>query len=151
MQPFEELFRKSNGQPVFYNGMTIQLFDDLKVADGQELKVIFESVNSDWRQGVALRTDKNFEINEQITKRSVVIWQDTAPREVTLKVRTKNGECSVKNAWDRGDGVMRYGNNGGAMIVEETASGRLYKCNDGRPDDDFDDLIFRVELLKHLK
>jgi hypothetical protein len=92
--------------------------------------------------------NRHFEFNKHITKKSVVIWSDTAPREIILKVRTKNGDCSVKNTWDWDDGVTRYGDNGAAMIVEETASGRLYKCNDGRPDDDFDGLIFSVELLK---
>jgi len=32
------------------------------------------------------------------------------------------------------------------MIVEEIPSGRRYKCNDGRADDDFDEIVFRIEM-----
>jgi hypothetical protein len=64
---------------------------------------------------------------------------------VFLKIQTKKGECQVKNVWDTGDGVMDSWHNGGAMVVEEIASGRRYKCNDGRPDDDFNDIVFRIE------
>ena len=146
MPAFEDLFLKSKGQPVVYNGRTIQMVDRLTVANGQRLKVTFEEVNADWRQGVCLTADVGFLVNNQIVKKSVVLWKDTAPREVLLKVQTKKGECQVKNVWDVGDGVMHSWHNGAAMIVEQIASGRRYKCNDGRADDDFDDLIFSIEL-----
>lgn len=146
MPSFYNLFLASKGQPVDYNGRTILMVDRLTVADGQQLKVIFESVNADWRQGVCLTTDGGFVVNNQNIRRATVLWQDTAPQEVILKVQTKKGECQVKNVWDVGDGVMHSWHNGAAMIVDEIASGRRYKCNDGRSDDDFDDLIFRIEL-----
>ncbi len=92
--------------------------------------------------------DGSFEVNEQNIKKSIVLWHDTAPREVVLKVRTKKSELLVNNVWDTGNGLMHSGHNGAAMIVEETASGRRYKCNDGLPDDDFDDLVFRIEFIK---
>lgn len=148
MQPFETLFRKSNGQPVLYDGRTIRLFDRVAVRDGQKLKIVFEGVNADWRQGVSMDIDGSFEVNEQNIKKSIVLWHDTAPREVVLKVRTKKSELLVNNVWDTGNGLMHSGHNGAAMIVEETASGRRYKCNDGLPDDDFDDLVFRIEFIK---
>jgi hypothetical protein len=33
------------------------------------------------------------------------------------------------------------------MIVEALPNGRRYRCNDGFADDDFDDLIFRLERV----
>ena len=63
MPSFEDLFLKSKGQPVVYNGRTIQMVDRLRVHDGQLLKVTFESVNADWRQGVCLSTDIGFVVN----------------------------------------------------------------------------------------
>jgi hypothetical protein len=147
MPSFVDLFLKSKGRPVIYNGRTIQMVDRLTVPDGQRLKVTFESVNADWRQGVCLTVDGGFVVNNQTVMKSVVLWHDTAPREILLQIQTKKGECRVKNVWDTGDGVMHSWHNGGAMIVEEISSGRRYKCNDGRADDDFDDLIFLIELL----
>ena len=148
MPSFEDLFLKSKGQPVIYNGQTVQMVDRLSVFNGQQLKVAFESVDAEWRQGVCLTTDGSFVLNNQTVKKSVALWHDTSPREVLLKIQTKKGECQVRNVWDTGDGVMHSWHNGAAMVVEETASERRYKCNDGRPDDDFDDIIFRIEPLK---
>ena len=148
MPSFYNLFLKSKGQPVNYNGQVIQMVDRLTVVDGQQLKLTFESMDADWRQGVCLTTDGGFVVNNKIVKKATVVWFDSAPREVLLKVHTKKGECQVKNVWDTGDGVMHSWHNGAAMLVEEIASGRRYKCNDGQPDDDFDDLIFRIELTK---
>ena len=110
--------------------------------------MIFEAVDAEWRQGLYLKTDGAIVVDDRTVGKAIVLWHDTAPREVSLKIRTKNGECSIKNVWDTGDGVMHSWHNGAAMIVEETASGRRYRCNDGEPDDDFDDIIFRIELLK---
>ncbi|OJW19261.1 MAG: hypothetical protein BGO58_03090 [Sphingopyxis sp. 65-8] len=52
----------------------------------------------------------------------------------------------MKNVWDTGDGVMQSWHAGGAMIVEEIENVRRYLCNDGELDDDFDDLIFTLEI-----
>lgn len=148
MPSFEDLFLKSKGKPVVYNGRTIQMVDRLRVRSGQLLKVTFESVNANWRQGVCLSSDGAFVVNNQTIKKSVVLWHDTAPSEVLLRVETKKGQCQVKNVWDTGDGAVHSWHNGAAMIVEETASARRYKCNDGRADDDFNDLVFRIEVLE---
>jgi hypothetical protein len=146
MPSFEDLFLKSNGQPVEYDGQTIQMIDRLPVTDGQQLCIAFESVNSEWRQGIHLTTDGAFEVNGQTVKKVVVLWQNTAPRVVVLRIKSKKGECLIKNVWDVGDGVMHSWHNRAAMIVEDHASFRRYRCNDGRADDDFDDLIFTLEL-----
>ena len=105
-------------------------------------------MNSDWRQGVNLTTDGSFEVNDQGIKNSIVLWHDTAPSEVYVKIHSRQGECLVKNVWDVGDGVVHSWHNGAAMIVEEFQNGRQYKCNDGRADEDFDDLVFSIELVK---
>jgi hypothetical protein len=54
----------------------------------------------------------------------------------------------VYNLWDKGDGVTEAWHNGAAMIVEEIPGGRRYRCNDGYPDDDFDDLVFELVLVE---
>jgi hypothetical protein len=144
---FEKLFRASKGLPVVYNGLNVQMSDKLPVADQKTLHVTFESTKSDWRQGIYLKTDGSFECNGQIIKKAVVLWYDTAPREVFLKIKTKNEICYIKNVWDTGNGLMDSGHNGAAIIVEDHGIYRRYKCNDGRPDDDFDDLIFNVRII----
>lgn len=146
MPSFQSLFFESKGQPVVYNGQTIQMVDRIPIKNGQFLRVIFEGVNAEWRQGVHLKTDGDFIVNNKTVKKAVVLWHDTAPREVLLQVHTKKGECWIKNVWDTGNGVMDSWHNGAAMIVEEIATGKRYRCNDGQPDDDFDDIVFRIEI-----
>ncbi|MDX1961851.1 MAG: hypothetical protein SFX18_01780 [Pirellulales bacterium] len=146
MAVFERFFKQSNGCPVDYDGQVVNLFDRLQVNDGQEIKVIFESVHSNWRQGIHLSTDGTFEVNKQ-TAAEIVLWQDTSPREVVLKVHSQKGECLVMNIWDTGNGLLQRGHNGAAMIVEELPNGRRYQCNDGFADDDFDDIVFRLERV----
>jgi hypothetical protein len=147
MPSFQSLFVESKGQPVEYKGQVIQMVDRVPVADGQKIRVVFESIDSDWKQGVHLSVDGSFEVNGQIMKKTVALWSHTAPREVLLKIKVKKGECLVKNVWDNGDGTMDSWHNGAAMIVEQHGSIRRYRCNDGKPDDDFSDIVFTLELL----
>lgn len=146
MPSFEDLFMKSKGQPVEYAGETIQMVDRIPVFTGQKIRIVFEAVNSKWKQGVHLSIDGEFAVNGQTVKKAVVLWEDTAPKEVTLEVKSKKGECLIKNVWDIGDGVMHSWHNGAAMIVETTELKRRYRCNDGQPDDNFNDLVFTVFL-----
>ncbi|MDD2999907.1 MAG: hypothetical protein PHV05_12670 [Candidatus Riflebacteria bacterium] len=146
MTCFEDLFIKSKGQPIDYNGKTIQMFDRVSITDKQQIRIVFESTNSEWKQGIHLSTDGSFEVNGQTVQKAIVLWKDTAPSDLLVRVKSKKGECFVKNVWDVGDGVMHSWHNGAAMIVEELKFGRRYKCNDGRADENFDDLIFRIEV-----
>ena len=147
MTCIEDLFRESKGQPVDYKGRTIHMFDRVHVPDGHELRIVLESAGSDWRQGVHLSTDGAFEVNDQTVEKAVVLWRDTAPREIALRVRTKSGECLVKNVWDVGDGVMHSWHGGAAMVVDGSQALRRYRCNDGKNDDDFDDLVFSLQVV----
>lgn len=146
MAVFEEMFIESKGKPVIYAGKEICLVVGIPVTEGQVLRVYIETTNSEWRQGVLFWTKGSMEVNGVKIKNKTVLWQDTAPDEVTMKIMTKSGKCRVKNVWDNGRCAMDSGVNGAAMIVEELPNGFRYRCNDGHPDDDFDDIVFRIEL-----
>lgn len=147
MVVFEDLFLQSNGQPVEYQGRIVQMVDRLNLDGTKGLRLRFESVNSEWRQGVSLTTDKFFIVNGQKIPKSIVLWQDTAPSDVSIEIAEKAKQCQIKNVWDTGDGVVHSWHNGAALTVEVDGSCRRYLCNDGHTDDDFDDLIFTVELI----
>jgi hypothetical protein len=108
------------------------------------LTLTFESSASAHRQGVALTTKGNFIVDGRHVGRKLVLWSDTAPRKVAIEVRGVSGEVEVHNVWDRGDGVVHAWHNGAAMVVDTIAGGRRYRCNDGDPDDDLDDLVFVI-------
>lgn len=147
MSNFESLFLASKGQPFEHKGKLIHMVDRLPVSKAQKLLVAFESKSSSWRQGIHLSTVGSFEVNGQKIKNAIVLWQDSAPAEVSLTVHSKNGICAIKNVWDVGDGVMHSWHSGAAMIIDDDSSGRRYRCNDGQADEDFDDLVFSVKLI----
>jgi hypothetical protein len=99
-------------------------------------------------------------LNGQIVSKKEwnVLWEDTSPKSVEIELLGPAEHVAVFNMWQDPNRVMipgvtgsgqvnHYWQNGAAMIVEEIPNGRRYRCNDGEPDDDFDDLIFTVERV----
>lgn len=148
MALFEELFIKSKGKPIHYKGQTIVMMDLFPIKNKKKIKISIEAVGSEWRQGIAVKTKGSFLINDQKVNKGIVFWNDTAPKEFELLVMTKDDFIQVKNVWDTGDGVINSWHNGAAMIVEELEFGRRYLCNDGHPDDNFNDIIFTIERIE---
>lgn len=148
MPDFQGMFTAAQGQAVEYDGRLIHMADRLPIGKTQTIDVTFEAVNSDWRQGVHLSTVGSFDVDGQKIKSALVLWQDTAPRDARIVVHSKNGICLVKNVWDIGDGVMHSWHSGGAMQISDVGERRIYECNDGRNDDDFDDLVFSINLTE---
>jgi hypothetical protein len=147
MPSFQEMFEKSAGKPIVYQDKTLVMMDDFPTEGAKTLRLVFEACNAEWRQGVGLRFEGKFKVNGQIIRRGIVVWQDTAPQTVDLEVIGKVSRIEVKNVWDVGDGVIHSWHNGAAMIVEPLPNGRRYRCNDGLADDDFDDIVFRLERV----
>lgn len=145
---FEEEFMKSKGQPIKYKGYTLQMTDRFPLQKDKiaSVRLVFEMTNSPWRQGVQLRVDQFFEINEKMIREDIVLWEDTAPKVVDFKCNSNRGELIVINVWDTGDGTMQFWHAGGAMKVECISDRkRRYFCNDGQLNDDMKDLIFTIE------
>ena len=75
------------------------------------------------------------------------LWLDDPFCSVEVVGRTKDGHIHVWNVWNPGHwwrGV-RGRTYGAGMIVEEIENGFRYYCNDGYPDEDFNDIVFRIE------
>lgn len=116
----------------------------------QMIRIVFESSESHWRQGVSLHLSQRGRliINGEV-RNSVVLWHDPKVPEVLCEVDVKSPvRLEVKNVWDNGRGKPQYGELGAAMLILPCENGRRYLCNDAKPDDDFDDIIFRVERVE---
>jgi len=129
----------------FKNRDNVIKWDIFPVRDGERLKLIFETKNSEWRQGVWLMCDQGITISGRYAK-SIFLWYDTSPKEVEFICHTKNGLLSVYNIWDRGFGPNSLGYSSG-MLVEELPNGRRYRCNDIGFETNFDKLVFRIERI----
>ncbi len=165
MPDFTEIFKNSKGQPVSYKGKIICLVDKFSVENGDILIASIEKASSERREGFCIDVTGYFEINgEKIQKGKKVklnLWYDTMPKDLKIKVFTKTGFVWIYNIWEKNNSYIMNTQdgkpitkhsvsteawyNGAAMIVEEIENGRRYFCNDGRPDENFDDIVFTVQ------
>jgi hypothetical protein len=142
---FEKLFIESKGKPIIYNGKTLKMIDEVSLKENNSLlKINFLSSDSIWWQGVVVKTKGQFQINGEIIFNKIILWENTAPKEIEFIVVSKNRKLIIYNVWKTTDGTIHSWHNGGAMDTEEKEGKRIYYCNDGYPDDDFNDLIFEV-------
>jgi hypothetical protein len=144
MPSFQAMFFAATGQPIEYKGELLRLVDLFPLDLARAIRVEFERTNSEWRQGIALDVDGELEVNGQKLGKSIVLWENTAPKPVDIQVIGACSHVTVHNVWDSGRGTIDAWHHGAAMIVHDTAGGRCYRCNDGHPDDNFDDVVFCI-------
>ena len=158
MPSFSEFFIKSKGQPIEYKGKVLKRVDKFPVSDGDILIISIEKTNSKDLQGVAIDITGSCEMNGKIWKKgkgvNMIFWEDATefdPKHIEIKIFTKKDFVWIQNIWEDinylGKKSIDYGRYGAAMIVEEIENGRRYKCNDWRPDENFDDIIFTVRKI----
>jgi hypothetical protein len=121
-----------------------------KWRQGVAMRLVFKDRKGKWQRGAAKGNDGQFAVAGEIVsgERGVSLWQSQHWDTVEFEVLGPASMIEVHNAWDCGNGVVDSWLNGAAMIVEEIPNGRRYRCNDGFADDDFDDIIFRLERVK---
>jgi hypothetical protein len=165
MPSFDDLFFEARGGPVIYNGKRLVLADQFAVSNGDILNIKIEKTNSEWRQGISIDITGYCEMDGVIFKEKkgvmMLFWEDACPKEFSIKVFTKKGHVWIQNIWERVNNSsfdltcnelplrevvsIDYGHHGAAMIVEEIENGKRYRCNDGHPDENFDDIIFSIQ------
>ncbi|MBB1139962.1 hypothetical protein [Myroides sp. WP-1] len=144
---FQTLFTESKGQPIHYKGKELRLIEKLFLNENEiTIDVEFISTNSKWVQGIVIETKGDFKVNNQILPFKIVLWEDTAPKKVSIEIFSKDKKVNVYNVWRTTDGTVDYWHNGAAFYIEKIEDSFVYYCNDGCPDDDFDDLIFKVKV-----
>lgn len=159
MPNFDSIFSSSTERPIQYKDKQLFRADYIPFKDGDELQIIFEKTNSEWTQGIGLAVFGYFEINGNRYKERIFLWENTSPKEINIKIYEENskrkqpkslpikGLIAVKNIWNPGNGSADSWCGGAAMIIQEIPNGRRYYCNDGHPDDNFDDIIFSVRKI----
>lgn len=154
MPSFEREFMESNGKPITYNSTEIMLMDTLNV--GQEFSVLITllSTNSLWRQGVKIKTDgwlriTNIVNGKSVTGKNHILWEEGL-REIPITIEgySKKGILFIFNAWDTGNSVTQAWHNGAAMKREIKGDDIIYYCNDGHPDENFDDIVFSISIKR---
>ncbi len=162
MPDFDELFSTTQERPVKYKDKCLTRIDYIPFKDGDQFLVKIEKTNSDWIQGIGLLVfgfieiealgekvkDRTFFMeNTAPTEISIKVWQDTTKRKQPKSLPRK-GLLGVKNIWNAGSGTISSWIGGAAMIVQEIPNGHRYYCNDGHPDENFDDIVFTVQKIE---
>ena len=157
MPSFEDMFRESKEPFIIYNGIKLVLYDLWDVEDQDEFCLTFESVGSDWRQGVSIGLEKpqsrrkrgEIMIAGETFTKPVFVWEDSAPTSFNFTVLKPITPLEIYNAWQWDNGMIHYLFHDTAMRVEQIENGRRYFCSDGHIGlDNLDDLIFKIERVK---
>ncbi len=145
MPCFQSMFEESNAKSIRYKGKTLVQLDTIPIQADSDFLLSLERVDSQWRQGVKLSVEGSIIFDgEEFKKKDLVLWESGVPSEIMFTVKPKKGGLKVWNVWKSRYGATEAWTNGAAMIVEEVEGGQRYHCNDGYPDDDFDDLVFTI-------
>ncbi len=152
MTDFSAKFASTKGKPFIYKGKRLQMLDKIPISTEGVTKLGYRilSTNSEWKQGIGLSTEGRIKfINGDVLKKGWFwIFEHLSPMEDYFECKSKNGFLDVVNIWDTGDGCIDYWVFGAAMWVENIPNGRRYHCNDGHPDDNFDDIVFEIFFVK---
>ena len=149
MFEFDHDFSTANGAPVIHNGIEIIRIDRIPVEKKFSGTVKLISTNSEWKQAVRLMVEKGKLKIEPDDSKGYFLWEDYLRNsDVYFEGTTTKKELIVHNAWRNyifaGKRFTNYWQRGAAMIREINGNTRRYRCNDGHPDDNFDDIIFEV-------
>ncbi len=114
---------------------------------GVSVRLMYKDRKGQWRRGAGDGNVGHIVIGGRAASGpdGVAFWQAKDWDEVEFAVLGGAPFINVYNLWDCGNGVIHSWMNGAAMIVEEIPNGRRYRCNDGEADEDFDDIVFRLE------
>lgn len=145
---FQRLFEQARRPWIEWNGHVLQALDRFPVLGARRLELTRVSTAGRWRQGASIRaeTAARLRVNGVVAEH-MTFWEDTAPSKVLIEVEGHPDTLCVYNKWELYPGMVHEWLNGAAMIVEELPNGRLYRCNDGEADEDFDDIVFKLERL----
>ena len=128
--------------------LPVWLIDTIDCSAGSVFRLVFESAEPRWRQGVWFGVEGQLEVAGS-TSPQVVLWRDTAPPAVDIVVRsTSDGLLRLYNVWDSRRGRRRESQAAtSGMLRDETANGFRYRCSDINPLPTFEALVFSLDRL----
>jgi hypothetical protein len=152
MYKFNDLFQKK-GITAEYKGQTISLYDHLSFQKGEVLKLKILSTHSPYKQAICItiiepKNSKGLETNN-VKARGFNLWEDSIPIDGVRIEILEDVKISIWNVWEEVEANGRKqiwsAKKNAAMKIEVKENKRIYYCNDGDNDEDFDDLVFQLE------
>lgn len=149
---FQERFIQTKGEPFMFEGNEIMMGDDLDVPPDFLIRVTLVSTDAERSQAVSVLTQEGTMESLGVEATGFVMWEEDL-REGPCDIRgiKTDGKVLVFNSWDIGGRTPEEWYDGAAMTREEPCPGRpacRYRCSDGRPDGNFGNIVFEVEVIE---
>lgn len=150
MTDLSELFAEQQTNVIDWDGTEIYgLFEFAEIPSS--VRLTFASAADTPVQGVHMRMRGGILEANGREGEDIVLWRDTAPASVSVKVRHGGrGKASLKlwNVWRGGRDVTQAWLGNAALQVEGDPAGNSFRlrCSDGQGEPNFDDLIVDVEI-----
>jgi hypothetical protein len=157
--PFREMFNNKKSFEVDYKGKIVNGFFSYNHVGKNLLKFSFVSSKSPYLQAIIMSLSQ-FKGNIFIDGKEVQIGknkfaklyfcEDTTPNEFDVQVNLIDGVIAIGSGADSiGDKKnFHYLSGGNAMVITKWGDNKYrFNCNDFENDDDFDDLIFDLEII----
>ena len=160
MMYFSEQFAQQDTDVIIYKGKAVRQFFSYADKGKAILRFEFIKSSSNYDQAIVLGLDSfkgDIAIDGKPIKKpkgafpQVILEQKYAPKQFELSINLVDGDLAIFNASDPlGTGEIWESLFGGcAMIIEEKCDNQfVFYCNDHENDDDFDDLVFELTVLK---
>jgi hypothetical protein len=152
---FRSIFLNSKGKPSEYKGKVIYLHDYITIGQKEKINAKIISTKSKNKQGFCIKViepkNKNYISVNGIKENIFAFWEDTLPKDgANIEILSSNITIAVWNIWEeqynnssrRVLGAMKNA----AMIIEEKNNSKIYHCNDGDQDEDFNDIVFELTI-----
>ena len=159
MKSFQDLFQEMKCNQIYYNGMLVERSFSFVKHGKFKFRFKFIQTNSTFTQAIDvyfIDFRGNIKINGKSIRLSkgnyphVVFFENSSPKEIELDLEIQQGWISICNASDPiGTNQFAYSMILGCAMIKQELSKNSYRffCNDHEIDDDFDDLIFELEII----
>lgn len=160
IRPFNVLFEENSSSTIQYQGKTVYRFYNiedsgsfiLKFSNIKRASKNFQAILilfNDCRGKIIIDGKENGFPKGAFSK--LIFWEDLSPNSFEISFILESGNIIICNGSDPlgTKEICHYLTKNCAMHIEEYAENKLkFFCNDHEYDDDFDDLIFDMEIIK---
>ena len=148
MTAFLGLFNEARSHVVEYDGAPLYSMYFLELSKPSRIVLRWESSVLEPVQGLVLRSRDGHLATAGQRAKSLVLWADTSPSEVTLECEPTRGTMRVAlyNCWRADDGGVQSSLGCAAMRVDDEGDGLLLRASDWTSPPSFGDLVLRVRV-----
>jgi hypothetical protein len=151
-EPLIDRFVRARSNEIEYRGHS--LFSAYKleqVSHGAVIRIRWIHAKSNPTQGLQLHSRPGALEIEGHASKHVVLWRDTAPDHVTLRVvskpRTKPTDIIIRNTWKQSRGETKTSLGNAGIMVNNIGDELILNCSDGDGPPQFDDLVVALQIV----